>query len=178
VCYERTASGGSVAALGCLGRTFCELCEAADRSPRFTFLASVTAVLTELFSAIQRIDGPINTDNPWSSGELGPGLTSQDCNELERRIVGTTQVDYYWTVENPMDPTETPRTSLGSLADDLVQIYSEIWMLQRLPQDKVPADRIASAWVASFRGHWGSHLLAALSVCGRFTMTPAGKHTS
>ena len=70
--------------------------------------------------------------------------------------------DYYWTVEPSIE--KEPVELVGSLADDLADIYADVKPGLDLVAAGGSTSSAAREWRFSFWSHWGTHAVEALRV--------------
>ena len=162
----------SATSFAALAERFCSLFEAHPRLSSIDFLHQTHALLPVLYA------GALGLPNVFVDGELdgaadvdGARAESSDedcdrprsdelralCRGLGERIAA--EANFYGEVFDPYSETREP--VIGSLADDMADIYGELMDGLRAWRN---GDRAEAAWRwrFGFQVHWGEHATSAL----------------
>lgn len=129
----------------------------ADRSTeRMAWLQQAEIAIAELYRAGLRLP------NTEPSGRDAPQMPTDDQQRLMTEIVDTIGGDSipYSFVFHPLQPR--PEPVVGSLADDLVSIYHDLYEGSALLADGGTVEDVIWTWRINFQIHWGRHALGAL----------------
>jgi hypothetical protein len=91
-------------------------------------------------------------------------IAHREWDATRKRISGRLQRDYYWQVFEPLE-TEPPQPIVGSLSDDLADIWRElkVGLLAIESKTHVASADVIWHWRFSFESHWAQHAVGAIS---------------
>ena len=147
-------------------RQFCSVIEAASTLERAEILGRVYPLLPKLMDqaiALPRIEKIEESADANSDDDLPK--SSRSTHEERRRLFKLLleklgDWDQYWVI---FDPTKDMDAILGSLADDLADIYFDLKEGLALHESgESEPDQVIWEWRFSFDIHWGEHALSAL----------------
>jgi hypothetical protein len=136
-------------------RQYCAFIENADQYPLTERLLSVATLLADLYAAGLRLPAVEQPD------DQAPGVGS-----TAPRWEGLGDLTFYWEVG---DPYQWEAPVVGSLSDDLLEIYHDLKRGLSTFEEGGDAS-IASAvweWRSNFAKHWGEHTVDALRTLHR-----------
>jgi hypothetical protein len=148
-----------------LARRFCSVVDSAASLERADFLARIYPLLprligeaigmpdVELSDTDKRVEG--NTPSSENSRQAQPEW-EQLYNLLKEKLGGW---DLYRQV---FDPTQDSEAIVGSLADDIADIYLDLKKGLFLDERHVAPEDIIWEWRLLFHSHWGKHAMDAL----------------
>ena len=143
---------------------FLALMDAAEPAPRDELFADLAASLSALYATAMTLPDPspiTDMDGPMTHEEWGAVFARVQS------LLG--KDDSYWTVvpfggDGADDPDER---LVGSLADDLADIYRDLRDGFLLLAAGTPEDDVVWGWRHSFWSHWGEHAVNALRIIHR-----------
>jgi hypothetical protein len=142
---------------GRLARRFIELVEA-DGADRLGWLADLHEILSDLYAAAVHLpDAGVISDG------LGPRLGAEEISRICRELELKVGHNFYWTVLDPLNRgAGPPEPAVGSLIDDLADIYGDLWTGLALKEQGAAVQDVIWAWRVSFITHWQGHALDAM----------------
>lgn len=103
---------------------------------------------------------------PTTSGDAGADLEGGAVEDLEwKQVFGNAArlpLDFYAGVADPVD-VASPQSVVGSLADDLADVYRDVVPGLRYYQAG-RRDEAVWRWTTGFGYHWGRHAIDAMGV--------------
>jgi len=118
-----------------------------------------------LQSVLRLYDQALSLPGTHSEMWLDESITHEDWKEIMMRIGRRLGGDYYWHVE-PVEPREAdpPQPTLGSLSDDLADIWRELkeGLLALESDPSVDINDVVWHWRYSFEIHWARHAAGAI----------------
>ena len=148
---------------------FCKLVDDASSLDRTDFLKQIYQILPKLMDLAISLPDPDETDDEADEEDFDDenaappkaGAVATGHEEWKRRYAQLTNVlgdwDKYREVFNPYRDADV---IYGSLADDLADIYSDLY--KPLSSVSMSADEKIWNWQFSFQTHWGHHAIDAL----------------
>ncbi|WP_162260301.1 DUF5063 domain-containing protein [Nocardioides sp. Root190] len=139
---------------------FCELVESDAGSSPAEFRDELILALTELLVVAYRLPDVDPTRN-----EEVPAVAHGEWEQIFQHLGRRLEADLYWSVLQvvPFDPDESD-TGIGSLCDDLADIWRDLVAGLRALSGGTSADEVAWQWKYDFESHWGHHAVDALRV--------------
>jgi hypothetical protein len=149
----------SVAAFRSAAERYVAVVDAAGGGSAADLLADIVGVLPALYEAALRLPEPM-----VETAELPETrLTHEHWLEVFNRLQGVLgKDDVYWTVD-PFGPEEQEEL-VGSLADDLADIYRDVKEGLELAAMGASEHEVLWQWRFNFWVHWGVHLVDALRI--------------
>lgn len=135
-------------------RQFCGFVEKASDYPLLPRLLGARKRLLELYrtgSALPQVEPPEGID-------AGPNA------EKPKNWVGFDKFEFYWEV---FDPYVDEAPVVGSLSDDLLDVYFDLRRGLKLWDKDVPKAAAIWEWRFHFDAHWGDHAIDALRALHR-----------
>lgn len=145
---------------GRLAELYCSLLESNDETGRASgtqFLQACHDLLAELYAAAQRLPDvrPTSADASDPVASVGP--------DLERRLAERLPTNLYWSVLDT-DMSRVPKIGVGSLVDDLMDVYADLRPTISDSQLGPVSDDTVWTWRFGWKTHWGEHALDAIRV--------------
>jgi hypothetical protein len=137
-----------------IAQQFCNLVEEVEQAPREQWVQRMAVVLPRLHAAVAALDGTETETQLLPSTDLE---TRFELFSRLRALLG--EYDGYWL---EFDKVGDERCKSGSLADDFTDIYFDLKSgLAVLEQHPADAARALALWKASYKRHWGQHVVDA-----------------
>lgn len=115
---------------------------------------ALTRIVT-IYSAALQLPREYSTNTLANAAEE---ITSSECPDVS--AAKSLPLDFYAEVD-PLITYQTQEFSLGSLVDDIQDIYQDVVSGLRIYQAGSP-HKAAQHWQISFQTHWGEHASSAL----------------
>jgi len=149
-----------------LGRQYCSIIDEAAKLDRTEILSRIYPLLPQLIGqaiALPEIEETEEAEDTQSDDDLPK--KSRWTHEERRQLFKLLQEklggwDQYWVI---FDPTKDLDAIIGSLADDLVDIYFDLKEGLALHESgQSEPNQVIWEWRFSFDIHWSEHALGAL----------------
>ncbi len=142
---------------GQLATRFIRLVEA-EGVDRLVWLAELHDILADLYAAAVHLPAA----GVVSDG-LGPRLGAEEISRICRELEPKVGHNFYWIVLDPLSRgSEPPKPAVGSLIDDLSDIYGDLWTGLALKDQGAAVQDVIWEWRISFTTHWQGHALDAM----------------
>ncbi len=145
-------------------RQYCAYIESAHQYPLTERLLSIAALLAELYAAGLRLP---DVERPEDE--------ASEVKSTVQRWEGLGDLTFYWEVG---DPYQWEAPVVGSLSDDLMEIYYDLKRGLAV-FDQGGEASIASAvweWRSNFAKNWGEHTVDALRILHRAILRAIDEH--
>lgn len=139
---------------------YCELVESDGEVSPEDLRDGLLLALTDLLVVAYRLP-----DAEPDDGEEVPGVAHAEWERIFKHLGSRLEVDLYWSTLQvvPFDP-ERSDAGIGSLCDDLADIWRDLVAGLRALSVGISVNEVASEWKSGFESHWGQHAVNALRV--------------